>query len=107
MFCLFRWQAEHEVVNSGLSARQRIEVQTARSIPDAFAMLIVQVTSDLGPPVSYVKTRSANRIELVITKKAKSSKLFKYLFVFLFIYSLTSLLNCLIYLFITAAIYYL
>jgi hypothetical protein len=57
------------VENAGISSNQNIEVRT-QSLPDSFALLILAVTADLGPPVSYVKTQSA-RMELVVSKKGK------------------------------------
>ena len=55
--------------NAGISPNQNIQVRS-QSLPDSFALLILAVTADLGPPVSYVKTQSA-RMELVVSKKAK------------------------------------
>ena len=43
---------------------------------DSFAMLILSVTADIGPPLSYVKTQSANRLELIVTHKGKLGKSF-------------------------------
>lgn len=62
--------AEHPVDTSGISARQKADVKSDQTIPSAFAMLILQVTADLGPPVSYVRTSPAtNRIEVVVGRK--------------------------------------
>ena len=54
-----------------MSSQQTLEVRS-QSLPDSFAMLILTVTADLGPPVSYVKTsQPVNRMELIVNKKAK------------------------------------
>ncbi len=71
--CLAAPQAEYPVENVGLSPRQNIEIRS-QSLPDSFAMLILDVTADLGPPVSYVKTQSATRLELIVSKKGKLGK---------------------------------
>ncbi|KAK4019954.1 hypothetical protein OUZ56_001952 [Daphnia magna] len=62
--------AEHQVDVGGLSARQLADVRSNQNLPEDFALLIVKVTADLGPPVSYVKAPlAANSIEIVIGRK--------------------------------------
>lgn len=57
--------------NAGISSQQTLEVRS-QSLPDSFAMLILAVMADLGPPVSYVKTsQSVNRMELIVNKKTR------------------------------------
>lgn len=64
--------SEHQVEAAGLSSRQTIEVRNGQDVPSAFPVLILSVTADLGPPVSYVKAPSATRrIELVVNKKQR------------------------------------
>lgn len=68
-------KSANRVDTSGLSARQQADLRLAndQSLPSAFEMLIVWVTADLGPPVSYVKVPSAtNSVEIVIGKKQLS-----------------------------------
>lgn len=63
---------EHPIVDAGLSPRQRAELRVVApgTVPDSFPMLVLWVTSDLGPPVSYVKTPPGTRhVELVINRK--------------------------------------
>ena len=62
--------AEHQVDIGGLSARQQSDVRSQQNLPESFPLLILSVTADLGPPVSYVKPPSAtNSIEIVVGKK--------------------------------------
>jgi len=62
--------AEHQVDIGGLSTRQQADVRSNRNLPAEFALLILSVTADLNPPVSYVKAPPAtNSIEIVIGKK--------------------------------------
>jgi hypothetical protein len=62
--------AEHQVEIGGLSARQQADVRSNRNLPSEFALLILSVTADINPPVSYVKAPPAtNSIEIVIGKK--------------------------------------
>ncbi|XP_057370668.1 transforming growth factor beta receptor type 3-like [Daphnia carinata] len=62
--------AEHQVDISGLSARQQSDVRSQQNLPESFPLLILSVTADLGPPVSYVKPAPAtNSVEIVIGKK--------------------------------------
>lgn len=62
--------AENQVDISGLSARQQSDVRSNQSLPASFTELILSVTANLGPPISYVKAPSAtNDVEIVIGKK--------------------------------------
>ena len=66
--------AEHPVENGGISSHQQLDIRADQMIPESFAILILTVTADLGPPVSYVKTPPAtSRLELVITAKKAGS----------------------------------
>jgi hypothetical protein len=62
--------AEHQVDIVGLSARQQADVRSNRNLPSEFDLLILSVTADLNPSVSYVKVPPAtNSIEIVIGEK--------------------------------------
>lgn len=62
--------AENQVDISGISGRQQSDVRSEQKLPASFPLLILSVTADLGPPVSYVKAPSAtNSVEIVIGKK--------------------------------------
>lgn len=62
--------SEHPVEAPGLSSRQPVQVRNGHDVPSAFPVLILSVTADLGPPVSYVKAPAGTRrIELVVSKK--------------------------------------
>lgn len=62
--------SEQRVEPLGLSARHAITVRNGHHVPSAFPVLILSVTADLGPPVSYVKAPAGTqRIELVVSKK--------------------------------------
>jgi len=63
------------ILDAGISGQQKLEKRLVdpNSLPNSFALLILSVTADLGPPVSYVKTSPGTRyIELVINKKLQS-----------------------------------
>lgn len=63
------------VIDMGLSGQLKTELRvvTRGSIPLSFEDLILWVTADLGPPVSYVKTAPGTRlVELTINKKVTS-----------------------------------
>jgi len=67
--------AEHSVENGGISSRQQLDIRPDQIIPEAFAVLILTVTAELDPPISYVKTSTAtSRIELVISEKKKIAR---------------------------------
>jgi hypothetical protein len=67
--------AEHQVDIGGLSARQQGDVRSNRNLPGDFALLILSVTGELNPPVSYVKAPPAtNSIEIVIGKKQQQQQ---------------------------------
>jgi hypothetical protein len=62
--------AEHQAEIIGLSARQQADVRSNRNLPSEFDLLILSVTADPNPPVSYVKVPPApNSIEIVIGEK--------------------------------------
>ena len=70
------------IADAGLSSHLKTETRLVAkgSIPDSFPLLILSVTADLGPPISYVKTPPGTRfIELVINKKKASPSLSKQL----------------------------
>lgn len=61
---------QNQVDISSLSARQQSDVRSDQSLPSAFEILIVSVTADWNPPVSYVKVPSStNSVEIIIGKK--------------------------------------
>lgn len=61
---------EHAVDIHGLSTRQQPIVRRDQNLPEAFALLILSVTADLFPPVSYVRApMTTNSMEIVIGKK--------------------------------------
>lgn len=69
--------AEHQVdVNRLSGLQQPVEVRSNQDLPQDFAVLIVKMTADLGPPVSYVKAPLAtNSIEIVIGRKQQQVRL--------------------------------
>jgi hypothetical protein len=68
--------AEHQAEIIGLSARQQADVRSNRNLPSEFDLLILSVTADPNPPVSYVKVPPApNSIEIVIGEKQQQQQL--------------------------------
>ena len=66
-------QSEHPVKDGGVSWQQTMDVQI-RTLPHEFTQLILQVTAELGPPVSYVRTKAANYMQLVIANRIKNKQ---------------------------------